>query len=150
MTDFKDLQIKRYDSVGGWLLLLCLALTIFSPIRTVYNLVTTYEEINQLFTTYPGLQTVYYIDMVVSIVLMLFSIRAGYMLWNIKPGAVKIAKNYLLLFLAYSVFAAFLPFTAGLPSEANDLMIPEVIKGILHGCLLFCSMVLVSERIQKG
>ncbi|HEY5590142.1 MAG TPA: DUF2569 family protein [Paludibacter sp.] len=137
MSDFNNEQLGKYKSVGGWLLLLCFALTIGSPLRTLYNLITSYNQTSQYFSQFPGLQNLLYIDGFLSIGLMILSIRAGIALWNIKTGAVKIAKNYLLIYLGYAVIAIFLPFTAGLPSEANDAMIPEVAKGAIQSLFYF-------------
>lgn len=151
MTNFNNEQLASYKSVGGWLLLLCLGLTIFSPLWTFYNLVTTYEQTHQLFNQYPGFQSVFYFDSFLSVGLMIFSIRAGICLWRIKPGAVKIAKNYLLIFLGYTIIAIFLPFMAGLPSSANDIMIPEVIKGAVKSIFYFgvwYSYLSVSKRVK--
>lgn len=151
MTDHKNEQIAGYKSVGGWLLLLCIGLTIGSPLRTFYNLITSYNEISQLFDLFPGLKNLLYVDGLLSTLLMVLSIRAGSALWNIKPGAVKIAKNYLLTFLGYSLVSVFLPFTAGLPSEANDVMVQEVVKGLIQSLLFFgiwYSYLSVSERVK--
>ena len=82
---------------------------------------------------------------------MILSIRAGIALWTIKQKAVKIAKNYFWIFLAYSVVAIFLPFTAGLPSEANVAMVPEIIKGFLQSLIFFgvwYSYLKVSKRVK--
>jgi hypothetical protein len=137
MSDFKNEPLERYKSVGGWLLLLCFALTIGTPLRTLFNLITSYRETSPYFDLFPGLQNLLYIDGFVSIVLIILSIRAGIALIRIKPGAVKTAKNYLLIFLGYSVIAVFLPFTAGLPSEANDAMIPEIAKSAVQSLFFF-------------
>ena len=131
------MQDPRYASVGGWLLLLCLGLTIFSPLLTLFNLVSTYTQTESLYSQYPGLQTIFLIDLGLSCLLMFLSIRAGIALWSIKPGAVQTAKYYLLILLGYSFIAAFLPFMAGLPSSANDAMIPEVVKGCVRSLLYF-------------
>ena len=119
----------QYYGVRGWLLLFCLSLTIFSPLYTLYNLGVSYEASSTLFNRYPDLQNVFILDLILSLGLTAFSIYAGLALWNIKPGAVKTAKIYLLVFLGYVVIASFLPFKAGLPSTAHDLMIEEVIIG---------------------
>ena len=136
MTNFGKEQSEKYG-VRGWLLLLCFALTIGSPLRTLYNFITSYNETVALFDLFPGLKNLFYIDGCLSAVLMILSIRAGIALWTIKEGAVKTAKNYLLIFLGYSVIAIFLPFVAGLPSEANDVMIPEVIKSTVQSLVFF-------------
>jgi hypothetical protein len=151
MTDSRNKQLAEYQSVGGWLLLLCIGLTIGSPLRTLYNLISSYNEIHQLFDIFPGLKNLLYVDGLLSIILMALSIRAGIALWSIKPGAVKIAKNYLLIFLGYSLLSVFLPFTAGLPSEANDVMMAEVVKGLIQSLVFFgvwYSYLNVSERVK--
>jgi hypothetical protein len=129
VTDPKPMQ---YQSVGGWLLLLCFALVIGSPLRTLYNMISSYQEAAALFSLFPGLYNLFFIDSFLGILLMILSIRAGVALWSLKPSAVKTTKNYLLFLLGYSFLALFLPFTAGLPAEANKLMIPELAKGLLQ------------------
>lgn len=128
----KPLYDAQHFGVKGWLLLFCLSLTVFSPLLTLYNLGIAYEETSSLFNRYPGLQNLFYIDLILSLALTAFSIYAGIALWNIKPDAVKIAKAYLLTFLAYTVVASILPFQAGLPSSSNDLMMQEVMIGLLR------------------
>lgn len=150
MSDLKNEQSEK-SGVGGWLLLLCFALTIGSPLGILYNLITSYDETSTLFDLYPGLQNLLYIDGFLSTVLMLLSIRAGIALWTIKPNAVKTAKNYFWIFLGYSVVAIFLPFIAGLPSEVNVATIPEVIKGFVHSLVYFgiwYSYLDVSKRVK--
>ena len=150
MSDLKNEQSGK-SGVRGWLLLLCFALTIGSPLRTLYNLITSYNEIAPLFDFYPGLKNLLYIDVFLSFVIMVLSIRAGIALWTIKQNAVKIVKNYFWIFMAYSVVAIFLPFTAGLPSESNDAMIPEVIKGFVQSLIFFgiwYSYLSVSKRVK--
>jgi hypothetical protein len=150
MSDFRNEPLGK-TRVRGWLLLLCFALTIGSPLRTLYNLITSYNEIIPLCDLYPGLTRLLYIDSFLSVIVMILSIRAGIALWTIKENAVKIAKNYFLIFMGYSVIAVFLPFTAGLPSELNDAMIPEVIKGFLQSLIAFgiwYSYLHVSKRVK--
>ena len=137
MEEYKNEQLKKYRGVSGWLLLLCLSLTVFSPLATLFNLTTSYNETSEYFSLFPGLERVFYIDSLLSLVIMGLSIRAGIALWTIKPGAVKIAKNYLLILLGYNAIAVVLPFTAGLPSEVNSAMIPEIIKGVFQALIFF-------------
>lgn len=142
---------NKYKSTEGWLSLFCFVLIIGSPLRTLYNLITSYTDTSQYFDRFPGLLTILCIDSLLSITLMILSIRAGMALWNIKPGAVRIAKNYLLIFLGYSVIALFLPFMAGLPSESNDAMIPEIVKGAFQGLFYFgiwYSYLSISKRVK--
>jgi hypothetical protein len=114
--------------VGGWLLFLCLTLTVISPLMTIVNLHSTYQELSPLFRPFPRLHTVTILDSILSVGIICFSIGAGAALWQRKPSAVRTTKRYLMTFLLYTVVANILPFMAGLPSQVNEAMISEVIK----------------------
>jgi hypothetical protein len=102
-----DNGIERYDRVGGWLLLLCVSLTILGPLATVYNLVAGYGQLEGLFE---------------ATALGLFSLWAGFSLWTRMDGAVERAKKYLYAILGYSVVLYFLPTMSGLPEEMSTEM----------------------------
>ena len=44
MSDFDSLLLERYKGVKGWLLLLCIGLTIIGPIRIIIYSVSYYIE----------------------------------------------------------------------------------------------------------
>ncbi|HKI26049.1 MAG TPA: DUF2569 family protein [Candidatus Sulfotelmatobacter sp.] len=103
----EGISTATYEGVLGWLLVLCLTLTFAYPAATLY----------QIFThTIPGLLNAHdlkravlfgvYAALFLSVTA--FSVVAGIRLWLIKPGAVKLAKRWLLTFLcahlAYFVF----------------------------------------------
>ena len=141
----------RYKGVGGWLLLFCLGLTVFSPLITLGSLVFAFGESSQYFAQFPGLLVITVVDTLLSVSLMAFSIYAGVRLWGIRPGAVRMAKIYLLCFLAYLAVSAVLPFMAGLPSVANAVMIGEVAKSTFRGAIYFAiwySYLNKSQRVR--
>lgn len=74
----------RGEPVGvkGWLVLLCLALTVFTPLITIANLTSAYQETSPLFAQFPRVRTVLIVDTVLSAGLMCFSIYAGVALWQ--------------------------------------------------------------------
>ena len=76
MSGLRNDQVEK-SGVGGWLLLLCIGLTIGSPLKTLYNLITSYNAVYPLFDLFPGLKTMTYIDIFLSVGLMIFSMRAG-------------------------------------------------------------------------
>ncbi len=117
-----DESVPRYDRVGGWLLLLCVSLTILGPLATLYNLTTGYSEVQELFDATPGLRTLYSAYSILSVGLGLFSLWAGFSLWTRMAGAVDRAKKYLYAVLGYSVILYFLPTMAGLPEEMSTEM----------------------------
>ena len=127
----------QYKGVGGWLLFFCVSLTILSPLITIGSSIIGFNETSSYFTRFPGLETITYIDLVLSIGLMAFSIYAGVALWSIKKDAVKIAKTYLIFFLIYVFISSFLPFMAGLPSSATNAMAAQVVKDAFRSIVYF-------------
>jgi Protein of unknown function (DUF2569) len=140
----------RYKGVGGWLLLLCLGLTVFTPLLTIPLLAMGFSESSKYFNQFPGLLVITVTDTVLCLGLMVFSIYAGTGLWSIRTGAVQMAKRYLLCFLGYKAIAAILPFMAGLPSAATKAMIGTVAMDTLRGVIYFAvwySYLSMSKRV---
>ena len=132
-----DQPEPRSEGVGGWLLLFCLALTVFNPIITLVNFASGFPENVEYFDQFPGLLVITAIDVLLSLGLMGFSVYAGTGLWSIRPGAVQMAKRFLLCSLAYLAVASILPFMAGLPSAANEVMAVVVFKDVFRGIAYF-------------
>lgn len=142
---------EGYRGVSGWLLLFCLSLTVFGPVISICSTVVYYSQFYQYFDPFPGLFFITVIDIILTVVLMSFSIYAGVKLWRVRQGAVQTAKKYLFCFLAYQVVAAVLPFMAGLPAAANNAMIAEVAKDIFRGIIYFViwySYLNTSQRVR--
>lgn len=151
MEHQENMITPRYTRVGGWLLLLCIVLTILSPLRTFINLVYSYSVTAPYFGYYPELKTLFIIDGVLSTALMAFCIRAGIALWTIKSGAVKMTKKFLILFLCYAGISVILPFMVGLSEEEANEMVPEVVKSLAQALIFFgiwYSYLNVSKRVK--
>jgi len=127
----------EYKGARGWLLLFCFSLTVFSPLPTLVSFGAGYSESSKYFDQFPGLRVITVIDMFLSLGVVAFSIYEGAGLWGIRPGAVQMAKRYLLCFLGYHAVAAILPFMAGLPSASTDAIIMPVAQDTLRGVIYF-------------
>ncbi len=125
----------RYKGVKGWLLFFCIGLTILAPIYAIKSVQALYRELSQYFDQFPRLRVITDIETILIICIMVFSISAGVGLWKIRPGAVRMAKIYLLCNLAFQIIAAILLLLAGFPAEANKAMLPVLIRGSLTGIL---------------
>jgi Protein of unknown function (DUF2569) len=145
-----QVQLK-YKGVGGWLLLLCLNLTIFSPLLTLSNLVGNIKTANLYSTQFPSLFNFVVINTILAVGLMCFCIYAGVALWTVKNGAVKIAKTYLLVSLAVSVVEFLLLFTVKLPSKSYSILIGQGIRQIIRSVVYFAvwyAYLNKSERVK--
>jgi hypothetical protein len=105
--------------VQGWLLFFCISLTILSPLLTLANVFIGYGAASLVAARFPGFMIATIIDSVLVLVIMALGIFAGVYLWGVKPGAVQIAKAYLIVLAVYAVLEVPL-FLAALPSSATD------------------------------
>ncbi len=133
MEDNSQNRESTKPKVRGWLLFLCVSLTILSPSLTLINLLNGYSAANQLSDKFPLLMTITHADSILSTILMTFSIYSGIALWRIKPGAARLTKIYLLIFLGYALIEPFLYAFAELPPQSNQVIIEEGIKGFFRG-----------------
>ena len=139
----------EYKGVRGWLLLLCLGLTVFSPLFNLESLVKEYVDRSEYFGRFPRLQFITVTETLLIMGLMAFSIYAGVGLWSVRPGAVQVAKRYLFCVLGYHAVAAILPFMAGLPSAATDAMIPHVVGDVFEGVIMFAIWYLYLDNSKR-
>lgn len=128
-------QGPTFRSVRGWLLLFCVTLVLTGPAVTAFTLATSYMTVLQLADRFPGFAIVSAIDAVLSAALMAFSVYAGVALLRIRPGAVDIAKRFLLTTLAYRAVVVVLPLFAGLPSSANAAVRSVVLRQAIQGLI---------------
>ena len=116
----------QYKGVRGWLLFFCLSLTIFVPLFTLYNIISAYNEISSQFYQLPNL-----LNLVIIAGLSTFSIYVGIKVWRVKPGAVRIAKNYLLLYLGYMVLGILFLLFDSLQAGVDKAIIGELARVVI-------------------
>ena len=148
----ESIEIKKYDSVGGWLGLLCFILILGSPIRNIFTIYTEFTGTSGYFEEIKGLENFVYLESITIIVLMIFSIWSGISLLLIKPYAVKVTKIYLILFLINGLIQNLFPKIAGLDAEfikgIEYQMKVNTASAILVFCLWF-TYLSMSKRVEN-
>ena len=137
--------------VRGWLLLLCVGLTVLSPILVTIGIVRAYLVDSPFFDRFPRLRVVLLVDTALRIALTAYGVWVGLRLGKVRPGAVQTAKRYFQVSLAYLVVAALLPFAAGLPPEANPALAITVARQTipaLIGVALWYAYLVRSKRVR--
>jgi hypothetical protein len=123
---------SRYKGVAGWLLLLCVSLTILDPFAILLNLVYVTSTVKPYFERDAALVRLIVVGGVCRIALMLASIYAGISMWKGLPGAPAIARKYFLAVSFYSVFSIFLPAVVGMPEEAyREIAGSAIVNGLV-------------------
>lgn len=148
----EGIEVKKYDSVGGWLSLLCFMLILGSPIRNIFTIYTEFAGTSIYFKEIKGLENFVYIESISIIILMILSIWSGISLLLIKPYAVKITKIYLILFLINGLVQNLFPEIAGLDAEFIKGMEYQMKVNTTSAILVFgiwFTYLSVSERVKN-
>jgi hypothetical protein len=141
---------KVTPSVEGWLLALCLILTILYPASIIYLLITSVFP--AIFKLYESKNLILLSAcLILFLGLGTFSMVAGIRLWLVKPGAVPFAKRYLLGFFCahfgYFIFWYLLCHPAVI-SVSFARMVSSHVAGPLPFCFLWTSYLEHSKRVR--
>ena len=109
---------EQYRGVRGWLLILCLNVAILDPLTMLLTIFLVTSATKPYFGEHPELFRLCLASGICRLALAVFSVYAGLGLWKVVPGALSVAKKYLLAVVLYSVVASFLPALVGVPRES--------------------------------
>ncbi len=109
---------EQYRGVRGWLLILCLNIAILDPFTMLLTIFLVVSATKPYFGEHPELLRLCLVSGICRLALAVFSVYAGLGLWKVVPGALSVAKRYLLAVVLYSVVASFLPALVGVPQES--------------------------------
>jgi hypothetical protein len=110
---------KELKGVKGWLLLLCLLLTVFDPSVVLVNLFVMSDGARASYDLHPAVFRLILISGILAITLVVFSMYAGLSLWKLAPNAVTTARLYLIALAAFSVLQSFLPALLGVSRDSQ-------------------------------
>jgi hypothetical protein len=150
-------QQMEPEGVKGWLLLLCLNLTIFIPAAYLYSanciLDLFYSTKNHiLLLMFKSLLLYNMVSVVTMLFLAIFSFHAGLRLWNIKRGAVRTVKIFLIIQLSLTFIIVFLRPFMTLSLEGHGNIFGNIIKSLITSVLNFSLWYLYlskSRRVHK-
>jgi hypothetical protein len=94
--------------VEGWLLFFCIYLIILGPLMSLPYIIDYIIETRDELNWYPGVGVILDIDLVISILMLLYGIYVGINLLRIRPDAVRSAILYLNVIIVYMVAAFFI------------------------------------------
>jgi hypothetical protein len=151
-TSREDEHRTGLYGVRGWLVLLCLYLIIVMPLIAVLGAI----GLLQVGASTPDLRIVLFSEGALAIALAAFAAYAGWALYRMRAGAVKIAKAYFITILVLSILGlgmllvpAFLsqtPDNAALNAQRTSAMIAISWPAIFSAAWL--AYLLLSKRVR--
>lgn len=131
---------SQYNGVGGWLLLLCVGMTILGPLFNFFYITQEIAASNKISAYYPEVETAVKIEVAFTIFLIVCSMYAGISLWTKRPNAVFKAKIYLLLLPVITILSIFITYSMMPPVIQNALLkestVP-LIRTVLYSVIWF-------------
>ena len=142
-----EVQIsEKYKGVGGWLLLFCIGLIVFGPLlfcSSIANLTPSTIPINSL-------RALVRIDLFCSALLMLLGMAVGIgLIKNKTSEAVKFAKAYLIIRLAYALGSIPLPYLLDLPSDIAARFVASLIGNAIAIIIYFAIWYLYLSKSKR-
>lgn len=125
------------ERVHGWLLLLCLVLTVIGPLISAGLAVGEYRQLAPHFSNSRGLQVATLFSIAITACSVAFGIYAGLRLWSVKPRAVGVAKAALLVGLVAEILATTVQTAFGPASPAEGRLFYEVMARLVPGLIFF-------------
>lgn len=130
-------SMANLRGVQGWLLALCLMLTIVGPVISVWLMTNGYTTFSKHFSTSSGLRIAIYVSMALTTSSVVFGIYTGIRLWTIKPNAVNVAKNALLFGLFTRVITTAIHVAAGPESLPYAQLINQTLFHMVPSLIFF-------------
>jgi len=139
------------QGVRGWLLFFCVTLVFLNPLATFGIFGLSLFQLTPLFKSFPGLLILSTVDGLASLILMSFSVYAGVSLWRIRPGAVRLAKMFLVAGVVYLLISPLFMLLAGLPDGAAVSALPDAYltagRSLLYYAIWF-NYLTTSKRVR--
>lgn len=125
----------EYKGVRGWLLVLCLMLTIVGPAISAWLMAHEYSNAAPLFPTSLSTRVLVLGSLILMACSVVFGVYAGLRLWLIRPNAVNTAKHALLYGLAADIVSTTIEAaTALVPS---DRLLFQVVVSVIPSLVFF-------------
>ncbi len=129
--------VSNGKGVRGWLLVLCLMLTVVGPLISAWLVANEYMTFAPYFVSSRGLQVAIFVSMAITACSVAFGIYAGLRLWSIRPGAVAIAKYALLCGLAADFVTTTMQIAFGPTLIADGQLLHEVTVHLIPSLIFF-------------
>jgi Protein of unknown function (DUF2569) len=135
--------------VRGWLLVLCLMLTVVGPLLSVWLMAEDYASLAPQVAGNPAWQLALQLALMFSAAAMVYGIHAGLQLWRIRPQAVAVARRALLAGLAADLFTATLAMTAGAAPAADGTLVYQVTLRLVPSLVFFTVCLAYLNRSRR-
>lgn len=123
--------------VRGWLLVLCVVMTLVGPVISAWLIAEGYAVAVPYFAGSRLVLAVFIGTLMLTLAAVAYGIHAGLRLWWVRPGAVATAKNALLFGLAVDVVSAAVHTAMRPVAESGWALRSDLTSTLLPGLVFF-------------
>lgn len=123
--------------VRGWLLALCVVMTVVGPVISGWLMVCEYAAVAPYFDGSRWVLALFVATLVLTAAACAYGIHAGLRLWRVQPGAVATAKAALLFGLGVDVLSAAAHTAMGPVAESGWALRGDLTSTLLPGLVFF-------------
>ena len=122
--------------IRGWLLALCLMLTVVGPLISVWLMAEQHAAWQAQLESSMGLRMAFVVCLLAATGSALFGVYAGVRLWRVLPNAVNTTKSALLAGLAADIVITVIEVAVAQPSTAGGNFLDQTVFQLVP-CLIF-------------
>ena len=141
-----------YETVGGWMLFLCIALSLLRPTIGGFQIYLEASAFGWAQANFVS-RAIFVSALGIEVGIIAFGIVAGIALWTLRPSGVWLAKCFLIaqcvvpiLFLLGLV--AFLKTAGANPDAVIKVMWPAILRALIYGTIWWLYLVR-SKRVKR-
>ena len=128
-----------YESVGGWMLLLCIALCVIRPVMGGFTIYVEAAKFSWAQSNFFG-RSIFVWALAIEIALILFGVVAGAALWSLRKRAVGLTKTFLIAqfvvpLLYFLVLLGLVQLARGNAAGISAIMLPALARSLFFGVL---------------
>lgn len=139
----------KYRGVGGWLLVLCLMLTVVGPAISAWLMAEQYAHLAPRLAESMGLHLAMLGSLVLLAAAVGYGIFAGWQLWRVRPHAVGLAKRALLFGLFADIVNTALEVAATLPQDGDGRLLLQVEMRLIPSLVFFALCFAYLQRSKR-
>ena len=103
---FPNLQKPR-ESIHGLPLAFCLFLAILVPVKSIFEIIQINQKLKYVGITATQLYDYSLIDIILNLIILMWSLLPAFLLWKQRMGAIFISKSFLIFAFFYTLFKLF-------------------------------------------
>ena len=141
-----------YESVGGWMLLLCIALCVIRPVIGGFTIYLEAAKFSWGASNFFG-RSIFVWALSIEVALILFGVVAGIALWSLQKRAIGLTKTFLIVqfvvpLLFFLVLLGMVQLARGSSGAISAIMLPALARSLLFG-VLWWAYLHRSERVKR-